>query len=108
MRLRSSLGSGHAELNLVISELSTLRQSLKDSIAIQQTGELTGSCDVTAPVLRKYNLCTLGQGANIACLYFYTLISQKLCAGFAMWNNSLHSTYKIASYHFFEYATSLI
>ena len=100
MRLRSSLGSGHAELNLVISELSTLRQSLKDSIAIQQTGELTGSCDVTAPVLR-----TLGQGANIACLYFYTLISQKLCAGFAMWNNSLHSTYKIASYHFFEYAT---
>ena len=39
VRLRSSLGSGHAELNLVISELSTLRQSLKDCIAIQQTGE---------------------------------------------------------------------
>ena len=41
IRLRSSLGSGHAELNLVISELSTLRQSLKDCIAIQQTGELS-------------------------------------------------------------------
>lgn len=40
VRLRSSLGSGHAELNLLISELSTLRQSLKDCIAIQQTGKL--------------------------------------------------------------------
>ncbi|XP_065901535.1 uncharacterized protein [Dysidea avara] len=37
VRLRSSLGSGHAELNLVISELSTLRQAVKDCIAIQNT-----------------------------------------------------------------------
>lgn len=38
VRIRS-LGTGHTSLNLVISELSSVRQTLKDSIAAQQRGQ---------------------------------------------------------------------
>ena len=36
--MRSSLGSGHASLNLIVSEISSLRKRLKDSIATQRAG----------------------------------------------------------------------
>ena len=38
VRMRSSLGSGHTSLNVIVSDISTLRRRLKDSIASQQAG----------------------------------------------------------------------
>lgn len=53
--MRSSLGSGHASLNLIVSEISTLRKRLKDSIATQRAGN-DSLFDRIIPWFYMYNL----------------------------------------------------